>query len=123
MPVIVDIALATLCIVSPPSDSVPEEKCYNVLIGKETPAGEFKLQQRYILAKGYGGDVLQFKEDETELYAIHRVWTLRPWEKRVERLKSNNPKQRHITKGCINVDPLVYEELLNCCSNDTLIVK
>ncbi len=123
MPIIVDIALATLCIVGSGDSVETPERCHPVLIGSDTPVGEFKLQQRLIMAKGYGGDVLQFKEEELEIYAIHRVWTLRPWEKRAQRLKNPNPKVRHVTKGCINVDPKVYDELMDCCSTDTLTIK
>jgi hypothetical protein len=118
MSVIVSLALATICFMK--NDI---ETCHPVLIGGDTPRGEFTLQQRLVESPGYGGDVLQFKEDKHEIYAIHRVWTLRPWEKRAERLKSKDPKQRRITKGCINIDPTVYEELLDCCSNQKLVIK
>lgn len=118
MSVIVSIALATICFTS---NGV--EKCANVLVGKDTPRGEYTLQQRLTDDPGYGGDVLQFKEDEKEVFAIHRVWLLRPAEHRQARLASPNPKQRVITNGCINVDPVIYQELVDCCSNQSLIVK
>lgn len=118
MSIIVNIALATLCIIGDGS-----EKCYPVLIGKDTPTGEYQLQHRFVESPGYGGDVLQFKEEELDIFAIHRVWLLRPQEKREERLKSSNPKMRRITKGCINVDPAVYDELIDCCSNSKLIIE
>lgn len=73
---------------------------------------------------GYGGDVLQFREDDTAWYAIHRVWTLNQNERRAERLKSNDVRQRlNVTNGCINVDPVVYEKLRDCCTNDQLLIK
>lgn len=112
--VVVDIALATICFMN---------TCHPVLIGGDTPVGEYTLQVREIMSPGYGGDVLQFKEDAGSVYAIHRVWLLRPWEKRDQRLKSKDPKQRRITKGCINVDPKVYQELVDCCSTSTLVIK
>lgn len=128
--VVVDIALATLCIVSPgnyddASQQYVEEtqECYPVLVGSDTPRGEYQLQQRLVQSPGYGGDILQFKEEELYLFAIHRVWLGRPWEKRQERLKSTNIKMRRITMGCINVDPEVYEKLLDCCSTSKLTVK
>ena len=99
------------------------ERCYPVLIGGDTPKGEFVLQQRLIEQPGYGGDVLQFKEEETQIFAIHRVWLGRPAERRGERLKSSNPRDRRITMGCINVDPEVYREIMDCCSNATLTIK
>jgi hypothetical protein len=94
-----------------------------VLVGKDTPVGEYQLQHRLVDSPGYGGDVLQFKEEELDIFAIHRVWLLRPQEKREERLKNNDPKKRHITKGCINVDPVVYEQLVDCCSEAVLTIK
>ena len=123
--IVVDIALALLCIVTPPGMDGQEtpDKCYPVLIGGDTPVGEYQLQQRFVEAPGYGGDVLQFKEEELEIFAIHRVWLGRPSEKRLERLKNPNPKARRITKGCINVDFEVYEELVDCCSREKLIIK
>ena len=73
---------------------------------------------------GYGGDVLQFDEDAKQVYAIHRVWTLKPEQKRLERLASPDPKQRNsITNGCINVSPEVYQQLLDCCIDHKLVVK
>lgn len=111
MTVIVDLTLATICFLG---------NCYPALVGKDTPTGEFTLQQRLVVTPGYGGDVLQYKED-TYVYAIHRVWTLNPNQRRVERLHSTNPKDRQtITNGCINVLPDVYDKLVECCSNSKL---
>lgn len=98
-------------------------QCWNVLIGPGTPTGEFMLIQRFTEDAGYGGDVLQFHEDAKYVYAIHRVWTLRPKEKRVERLKSNNPNLRSITHGCVNVDPAVYDHLVRTFPNATLRIE
>lgn len=81
------------------------------------------LQQRLVDDPLYGGDILQFREDATEVYAIHRVWNGRPYEHRFARIKSNDPKDRKITKGCINVMPEVYARLLACCSQETLVIK
>jgi len=122
--VLVDLALATLCIVSSGDDlQAPTERCYPVLVGKDTPRGEYRLQRKLVSASGYGGDILQFKEDDLELFAIHRVWLGRPAEQRDKRLKSFNPKDRNITMGCINVDPLVYEKLLDCCADANITIK
>ena len=119
MPVVtVSIALAMICFT--PRDV---EKCAPILIGKHTPIGEYVLQQRLTESNGYGGDVLQFKEDENEVYAIHRLWLLNPKERRAERIKSPNPLQRIITNGCINVEPEIYKELVDCCSTQRLIIK
>jgi hypothetical protein len=120
MSVIVNIALATICFTYNGT-----EECHPVLLGKgtATPMGEFILQKRYTDDKGYGGDVLQFHETKNEVYAIHRVWLLNPEQKRLERLKSSNVKDRYISGGCINVDPAVYQKLLDCCSSGVLIIK
>jgi len=120
MTVLVSIALATICFTYNGA-----EECYPVLLGKNTPTpvGEFTLKQRYTRDPGYGGDVLQFFETKDEVYALHRVWLLKPEQKRLERLKSHDPKDRFISNGCINLDPEVYQKLVDCCSSDTIIIK
>ena len=111
--VIINLALATICYLG---------SCHPVLIGKTTPVGEFSMVQRFTDDAGYGGDVLQFAEDETTVYAIHRTWTLRPEQHREQRLKSSKIADHTITKGCINVEPAVYAELVSCCSHDKLLI-
>jgi hypothetical protein len=120
MSILVSIALATICFTSQ-----GQYECYPVLLGKNTPTptGEFTLIRRYVLDPGYGGDVLQFSETKTTVFAIHRVWLLNPKQHRLERLKSNNVTDRFISNGCINVDPIVYEKLVDCCSNDKLTIE
>jgi hypothetical protein len=120
MTVIVNVLLASVCFTAQPGSSMT---CRNALIGADTPRGTFTLQQRLVDDPLYGGDILQFKEDDTEVYAIHRVWLGRPQEHREKRILSKDPKQRKITKGCINVTKETYEQLLSCCSTDTLIIK
>jgi len=95
------------------------------LLGKNvpTPVGEYTLRKRITADPGYGGDVLQFHETHDEVYAIHRVWLLNPKQKRAERLRSNNIQDRYISSGCINVDPAVYDRLMDCCSSTQLIIK
>ncbi len=98
--------------------------CYPALIGQNTLPGEYQLHQRYVLSEGYGGDVLQYRETNDVVYAIHRVWTLKPEQKRRERLESNSVSMRkNVTNGCINVSEEVYMKLLDCCSNETLVIK
>jgi hypothetical protein len=120
MSVIVSIALATICFTYQGT-----EECHPVLLGKNipTPIGEYSLVKRITADPGYGGDVLQFHETTTEVYAIHRIFLLNPKQKRAERLKSSNVKDRFITNGCINVDPAVYDRLIDCCTNTQLIIK
>lgn len=86
--------------------------CHPVLVGRDTPTGVFPLQKRSVVAAGYGGDVLQFKETDTAVFAVHRVWLLKPAQRRAERLASGSVRQRvGVTGGCINVAPAVYDAL------------
>ena len=87
-----------------------ESDCRPVLIGKATPRGEYPLQLAKTDEKGYGGDVLVFKQDDTGAYAVHRIWTQRPSEKRLERIQQDTAR-RIITNGCINVDDETYNKL------------
>jgi hypothetical protein len=87
-------------------------KCYPALVGADTPTGTFLFHRVSVTAPGYGGDVLEFKETDRYVFAIHRVWTLRPAEDRVRRLeKGTVAERRNITRGCINVTSEVYTRL------------
>jgi hypothetical protein len=89
-------------------------RCYPALVGSDTPTGTFAVHRRVVDSPGYGGDVLEFDETGEYVFAIHRVWTLRPQEHRVERLESGDVRlRRGVTKGCINVMPEVYDQLNN----------
>jgi hypothetical protein len=102
--IIVSLSKAVICIAA---------QCYPALVGASTPTGTFELENVLVNSQGYGGDVLMFKETPTEIFAIHRVWTLKPKERRLERLESPNAQDRHgITGGCINVEPEVYDLLV-----------
>lgn len=112
--VFVNLAEATICFT---------EKCYPVLVGPGTPRGEFQLIHYTTRDPGYGGDILSFKETSDALYAIHRVINVRG-QQRLARLKSKNARDRNrITGGCINVDPMVFNELIQCCSTSKLVIK
>lgn len=102
--IVVDLTAATICFLG---------SCYPVLYGEATPVGEFQLVKRMVLSEGYGGNVLQFTENETTVYSVHRLWTGNPKQKREKRLKSKTPRDNKITDGCINVDPEVYELIWN----------
>ena len=120
MSVIVSIALATICFTYNGA-----QECHPVLLGKNppTPTGEFTLIQRYTVDPGYGGDVLQFKETSTKIYAIHRIWLLNPKQNRTQRIKSPRISDHFISMGCINVEPFVYERLIDCCKAEHLIIE
>ena len=111
----VTLGLAAICFLN---------QCHPALVGEQTPTGHYRLQQRSVISEGYGGDVLVFWERGQDLFAVHRVWKLRPSQHRVERLYSADPAQRVITDGCINVMPDVYDQLVECCSDGEMeIVK
>jgi len=113
--VVVHLAAAVICWAN---------HCYPALVGPRTPVGTFVLQHSRILAPGYGGDVLAFARDESGVYAVHRVWLLKPKQHRLERLHSDSVEDRKsITDGCINVDPEVYEQLLSCCSRSKIVIE
>jgi hypothetical protein len=112
--VIVNIAAAIICFAS---------TCHPVLVGVDTPRGDFQLTHYTTADPGYGGDILSFKETKTYLYCIHRVIDVRG-QQRLARLKSPNAEHRNkITGGCVNVDPEVYDKLVNCCYASKLIIK
>ncbi len=112
--VFVNIAAALICVAS---------MCHPALVGVDTPRGEFQLSHYSTPDPGYGGDILSFKETPDSLFAIHRVIDV-PGQQRLARLKSPDAKRRNsITGGCINVDPHVYEELVDCCYESKLIIK
>ena len=108
---VVSLAAAMICFA---------QQCHPVLVGEYTPTGVFPLTKRVVAAPGYGGDVLQFKETEREVFAVHRVWLLRPSQRRAERLASPAAADRRgVTGGCINVAPAVYDAMAHI---DTLVV-
>ena len=94
--------------------------CYPALVGKETPIGQYQLRAVKTTDSGYGGSVLAFHEDPHGLFAIHRPWLERPYEKREERLAGKG--SRVITAGCINVANDVYGWLENNCSTCSIEV-
>lgn len=87
------------------------QDCYPVLIGKTTPKGTFDLTIYATDKPGYGGDVIGFKEENNFLFALHRVWTLKPEEHRLVRIASDKVEDRIMTNGCINVQDDVYDKL------------
>lgn len=114
MSIILDLATATLCF---------SAGCFPALVGQNTPTGEFTLQLRHTEQRGYGGSVLQFHETSEEVFAIHRPWLLRPEQRRLERLASNDHRRRTITGGCVNVSDDVYDALLACCQGQTITIR
>ena len=87
------------------------QDCHPVLLGKTTPKGKFDLTIYATNKTGYGGDVIGFKQENDFLFALHRVWTLKPEEHRLERIASARVSDRIMTNGCINVENAVYDKL------------
>ncbi|MCF7522203.1 murein L,D-transpeptidase [Neisseria sp. ZJ106] len=90
-----------------------DKQCHPVLVGKTTPRGTFDLTLMKTEKPGYGGEVIGFKQDKDFLFALHRVWTRIPAERRLERIASPLVADRIMTNGCINVTNPVYDKLRN----------
>lgn len=111
--IIVDIAAAVICFAS---------SCYPALVGKTTPTGWFFLEHRAVLDPQYGGDALQFAENETTAFLIHRVFDVNGQQRR-RRLSDLTMARPPITAGCVNVAPDVYDALLDCCATQILVIQ
>ena len=112
--VVVHLIAATICF---------SGSCHPVLVGDTTPTGTYDLKHYATAAPGYGGDILVYKDDGTDrVFAVHRVLNI-PGQNRPQRLRSKNPNDRRaITLGCINVEPIVYKRLTDCCSSAKLVI-
>ncbi|MDZ4055786.1 MAG: hypothetical protein U1D69_02290, partial [Polynucleobacter sp.] len=75
---------------------------------RSTPAGRFEGQ----LGSDANYSGLVWVDYESGL-SIHPVVTNIPSEKRLQRLSSNNPKDRRITYGCINVSHEFYRDQIH----------
>ena len=92
--VLVNVTAAIICFAT---------ACHPVLVGVETPRGEFQLTHYATPDPGYGGDILSFKETSNYLYAIHRVIDV-PGQQRLARLKSPDAKRRTNRRGASEND-------------------
>lgn len=112
--IVINLTMATICFLG---------SCHPILYGEDTPTGTFTIIERRTQDPGYSGAVIQFHETKHTIYAIHTVWTLRPEEGRMERIRNSNVEVRKITNGCINVEPEVFQSLMNCCINQPLKIE
>ena len=94
--VIVNTSKAELCFAD-------EKKCHPVLIGKTTPKGTFSMNIYKTDKAGYGGDVIGFKQEKDFLFALHRVWTLKPSERRMERIQRLHQRNQRCVQQTENV--------------------
>lgn len=92
--------------------------CVPILYGRATPTGDFPLHHVKTTLKGYGGDVVVYREDPKRLWALHRVWLGSPKQRRLERLDSETPADNIISSGCINMYPEDYEQLVKAIEKD-----
>lgn len=87
-------------------------QCYPALVGDTTPMGTFEFFKTPTSLPYYGGSIAPFASDSTgAVFAIHKTWLGAPAERRDWRIKQASPKLRIMTKGCINVEPAVYDAL------------
>ena len=114
MAVIVELSAALICFLG---------SCYPALIGQTTPVGEYRLEQRQTTHYGYGGDLLVFKDDGHQLFAVRRLVNFEPGQRRYHRIHSKKVGDRIITDGCINLEPDVYQKLVDCCAKDILVIS
>lgn len=114
MEIVVSLALATMCFAG---------QCHPVLVGKSTPVGQYQMYKAKILAPGYGGDVMVFKDVPGEApFSVHRTWTLDPKQRRAERIQGPRAGRVNVTNGCINVEPEVYDKLVKEHPNAVLTI-
>jgi hypothetical protein len=93
--------------------------CHPVLVGRETPRGEYNLSLFLTKQRVYGGHVLAFAQDRAGVYAVHRP----PSERRRNLLAFPAPMRVNVTDGCINVTDAVYDALVACCDGATIVIR
>ena len=78
---------------------------------KVTPAGRFTITRGHDRRLGELFDVNELQGRDWTI-AIHRVWLGKPAERRDARLRSEMEQDKHITNGCIDVEPSTIAQLL-----------
>lgn len=92
-------------------------QCYPVLVGERTPVGHYTLQHVELQYDGKSERVLMFAPDRPgRVLAIHKLPN-----KAREILLTEQSKAK-VTAGCINVSTEVFDYLVECCSDQELIV-
>ncbi len=77
---------------------------------KVTPAGRFTITRNHDTALGELFDINELQGRDWTI-AIHRVWLGKSSERRDARLRSDMDEDKHITNGCIDVDPSTIAQL------------
>jgi hypothetical protein len=83
---------------------------------KVTPAGRFTLTQGHDQAFGETFDINELQGSDW-MIAIHQVWLGIRSQHRDARLLSASDQDKHITEGCIDVDPNTITQLLRLLPN------
>lgn len=95
----------------PPGTLAEKLSALNALATKVTPAGRFTVKWGYDRDYGELLDINEIRGKDWGI-AIHQVYLGIPSEHRDERIKSPDSEERHITFGCINVEPETMRLLL-----------
>lgn len=83
---------------------------------KVTPAGRFTLTRAHDEVLGDTFDINELEGMDWRI-AIHRVWLGNRSEHRDARLRSSNDQDKHVTEGCIDVDPGTIVQLFRLLPN------
>lgn len=88
-----------------------------------TPKGEYTLKKYY--STKFNEYIMVFIDGKIKKAAIHGVWLGNPKQERVKRLKSTTPDDNRITSGCINIDPIFFNDYISVLPNNgvKLIIK
>jgi hypothetical protein len=78
---------------------------------KVTPAGRFTLTRNHDRGLGDIFDINELRGRDW-IIAIHKAWLGRNYEHRDARLRSDVDLDKHITDGCVDVDPETLTQLL-----------
>jgi hypothetical protein len=83
---------------------------------KVTPAGRFTLTRAHDEVLGDTFDINELEGKDWRI-AIHRVWLGNRSQHRDARLLSANDQDKHVTEGCIDVDPGTIVQLFRLLPN------
>jgi len=103
----VDKKLATITVNYSDSETITKP----ILLGNNTPSGDFKIKKMY--STRLNEPMLVFIDGDEFVTAIHPLWLGNPRQFRVTRLNSPTPADNYVTNGCINVDPNFFYTVLN----------
>lgn len=96
--------------------------CHPVLLGENTQPGVYAMRVLWVASPGYGPNVLEFdRMKDGNWLAIHQTYSGNGV-KRAHLYTQPAANRRHVTAGCPNVQPEVYQQLLNDHANATLTI-